>query len=231
MTSAEYLRPGSFIDSDAENVVSFARAAAGGVSDERERIIRVYRAVRDEILYDPYVDYTNPIFYRASSVLEQKRGYCVSKASLLAAAARAIGTPARVGYADVKNHMSSPRLYERLKTDIYLWHSYTELLLEGRWVKATPAFNRTLCERLGVHPLEFDGRSDSLFQEYDPVGRRHMEYLQDRGSFVDVPFDTIVREFRTYYPGIMQGAIAGDFQTEAVAGDLERSQDAGKLLS
>jgi hypothetical protein len=87
-------------------------------------------------------------------------------------------------------------------------------------VKATPAFNRTLCERLGVHPLEFDGLSDSLFQEYDLTGRRHMQYLQDRGSFADVPFDTIVREFRTYYPGIMQGGIVGDFQTEAVAGDL-----------
>ncbi len=206
---SEYLRPGSFIDSDAENVVSFARAAAGDVSDERERIIRVYHAVRDDILYDPYVDYTDPTFYRASSILEHRRGYCVSKASLLAAAARAVGTPARVGYADVKNHMSSPRLYERLKTDIYRWHSYTELFLEGRWVKATPAFNRTLCERLGVHPLEFDGRSDSLFQEYDPTwsptygisaGSRHLRRCAIRHHRPRIPRLTIPTSCRAASP-------------------------------
>ena len=128
--------------------------------------------------------------------------------------------PARVGYADVKNHMTSERLHQKLGTDTYRWHSYAELFLEGRWVKATPAFNLSLCQRLGVDALEFDGRSDSLFQEYDPVGRRHMEYLKDRGTFADVPFDTIVADFRIHYPAMMKGAIAGDFQKEAVAGNL-----------
>jgi transglutaminase-like putative cysteine protease len=220
MTQPEYLKPARFIDSDAPNIVTFAREAAGTSGDQRERAIRLYLAVRDSVIYDPYVDYSDPGSYRASSVLERGRGYCVSKASLLAAVARAAGIPARVGYADVKNHMSSPRLYETLKTDIYRWHSYTELFLEGRWAKATPAFNLALCERLGVHPLEFDGRSDSLFQEYDPGGRRHMEYLKDRGSFADVPFDTIVADFRIHYPMMMKGGIEGDFQREAVAGDL-----------
>ena len=220
MPDPEYLKPARFIDSDAANVVVFARDAAGRSGGERERGIRLYLAVRDGVVYDPYGDYSDPGSYRASSVLERGRGYCVSKASLLAAVARAAGIPARVGYADVKNHMTSPRLYETLKTDIYRWHSYTEMFLEGRWAKATPAFNLSLCERLGVHPLEFDGRSDSLFQEYDPSGRRHMEYLKDRGTFADVPFDTIIADFRIHYPMMMQGAIAGDFQKEAVAGDL-----------
>ena len=40
----------------------------------------------------------------------------IGKASLLAACARAIGVPARVGYADVRNHLTSPRLYEKIKT-------------------------------------------------------------------------------------------------------------------
>lgn len=220
MNLSEYLKPGQFIDSDAPGIVAFARDEAGSSGDERERAIRLYHAVRDAILYDPYVDYSDPGFYRASTVLERKRGYCVSKASLLAAVARAAGIPARVGYADVKNHMTSPRLHEKLKTDTYRWHSFTELFLEGRWVKATPAFNLALCQKLGVDPLEFDGRSDSLFQEYDPVGRRHMEYLQDRGSFADVPFDTITADFRIHYPAMMKGGIGGDFQQEAVAGDL-----------
>lgn len=220
MTTSDYLKPGRFIDSDAVNIAAFVRENAGDTADERERAIRLYRAVRDGVLYDPYVDYSDPASYRASSILERKRGYCVSKASLLAAVARAAGLPARVGYADVRNHMTSERLYEKLKTDLYRWHSYTELFLEGRWVKATPAFNLTLCQRLGVHPLEFDGRTDSLFQEYDPVGRRYMEYILDRGTFADVPFETIVADFRIHYPAVMNGALDGDFQNEAVAGDL-----------
>lgn len=220
MTISEFLKPGRFIDSDATNIAVFVRENGGDITDERERAIHLYRAVRDQVLYDPYVNYSDPASYRASSILERKRGYCVSKASLLAAVARAAGLPARVGYADVRNHMTSARLYATLKTDIYRWHSYTELFLEGRWVKATPAFNLTLCRRLGVHPLEFDGRNDSLFQEYDPAGRRHMEYIQDRGTFADVPFETIVADFNIHYPAIMAGALEGDFQKEAVAGDL-----------
>ena len=104
----------------------------------------------------------------ASDILAAGRGYCVSKAALLAAVARAAGVPARVGYADVRNHMTSPRLYESLGTDIFHWHSYADLYVDGRWVKATPAFNASLCDRLGVHVLEFDGRSDSLFQPSSP---------------------------------------------------------------
>ena len=34
---------------------------------------------------------------------------------------------------------------------------------------------------------EFDGGKDSLFQQFDAVGRRHMEYVNDRGTHADVP--------------------------------------------
>lgn len=220
MVDAAYLQPGDFIDSDSDAVIAFAREGAGTSTDEIERAINLYLLVRDTIIYDPYIDYADPSFYRASSVLEHGRGYCVSKAGLLAAAARAVGTPARVGYASVRNHMTSKRLYETLKTDVYRWHSFTELFLGGQWVKATPAFNLGLCKKLGVAPLEFDGRTDSLFQEYDPAGRRHMEYIGQHGSFADVPFETIVSDFRIHYPALMQGGLNGNFQSEAVAGDV-----------
>ena len=74
---------------------------------------------------------------RASSVLTAGRGFCIGKLALLAATARVIGVPARVGYTDVRNHMSSRRLRERTKTDVFLWHSYTDLCIDGRWFKAT----------------------------------------------------------------------------------------------
>ena len=129
-----------------------------------------------------------------------------------------IGIPARVGYADVRNHLTSRRLYERIKTDIFVWHSYADLNVCGRWVKATPAFDLALCQRVGIKPLEFDGENDSLFHPLDREGRRHMEYLRDRGTFADVPFGTIQEAFSHAYPSLMTGTVLkGDFRSEAVA--------------
>jgi transglutaminase-like putative cysteine protease len=220
LPEAQYLNPAKFIDSDAANVRELARAAASGTHDEVGRAIALYEAVRERVIYDPYVDVANPACYRASEVLAAGRGYCVGKASLLAAVARAAGVPARVGYADVRNHMTSPRLYEALGTDIFHWHSYADLYVDGRWVKATPAFNASLCHRLGVHVLEFDGRSDSLFQQFDRSGRRHMEYLLDRGVYEDVPFEAILAAFRVHYPALLsKHGLSGDFQSEAVVAE------------
>src|SRR5262245_54490734 len=211
----EYRTAGRFIDCESPAVIEFARASAGA-KDETGAVLRLYSAVRDEILYDPYVDWTDPNVFRASAVLGAKRGFCVGKASLLAASARVLGVASRLGFADVKNHMTSPRLYERMKTDVFRWHAYAELWLDEAWVKATPAFNSALCHRLDLVPLDFDGRADSLFQPFDRSGRRHMEYLTDRGTFADVPFDTLMAEFRVHYP-MLTGGMAGDFQAEAVA--------------
>lgn len=214
----QFLSAGRFIDSDSPEVADFAHAATAGAHSDLERVLCLYRAVRDHVSYDPYVDLADPSNFRASGVLAARRGFCIGKAALLAACTRVIGTPARVGYADVKNHLTSARLYDWMKTDVFIWHSYAEILVAGRWLKATPAFNLALCERLGLEPLDFDGRSDSLFHAFDPAGRRHMEYLQDRGSFADVPFAAIQADFRAAYPNLLNAkGLAGDFQAEAVA--------------
>lgn len=214
----QFLSPGRFIDSDAPAVVDFAHDATAGADGDLERVLRLYRAVRDHITYDPYVDFADPSNYRASGVLAARRGFCIGKAALFAACVRVVGTPARVGYADVRNHLTSPRLYERIKTDIFIWHSYAEILVADRWLKATPAFDLALCERLGLEPLDFDGQSDSLFHAFDRAGRRHMEYLQNRGSFADVPFEAIQADFRTVYPSLLRSqGLEGDFRTEAIA--------------
>ncbi len=217
----QYLAPGRFIDSDAPSVITFAKDHGAGATNQRDAALRLYKAVRDGIIYDPYVDLSDPANYRASGVLASGRAFCIGKSSLLSACARVLGIPARPGFADVRNHMTSPRFYEKVKSDTFIWHSYTELYLGGHWVKATPAFDRPLCERLGLQTLEFDGETDSLFQPFDRAGRQHMEYLRDRGAFVDVPFDTIQAEFAGYYPGLMSShGLSGDFRAEAVAKTL-----------
>ena len=227
MDMAQYLAPGTFVDSGAPQVIAFAGQATQGASDADSAILKLYAAVRDGIIYDPYVSLSDPENFRASSVLARGRGFCIGKSALLAAGARVIGVPSRVGYADVRNHLTSRRLYEMVKTDTFIWHSYTELYLGGRWVKATPAFDLALCERANIKPLDFDGRTDSLFQPFDPAGRRHMEYLRDRGTFADVPFDVIQAEFIAAYPALMSSqGLTGDFHAEAVAQTLTEKQPA-----
>jgi transglutaminase-like putative cysteine protease len=179
--------------------VAFAHRHAGA-GDDRERVINLYYAVRDRIAYNPYFIGRDRDYYRASACLREGKGFCIPKAALLAACCRAVNVPARVGYADVRNHVSTPKLEEMVGGDVYYWHSYTDTWLNGGWVKSTPAFDADLCERLNVHPLEFDGTEDSLFQEYNRAGDRHMEYVTHRGPFADVPYDLIVADFSLHHP-------------------------------
>ena len=196
---SEYLKPGLFIDSDHPAVIAFSREYATG-KGEREKAVSLYYAVRDRVRYNPFQNFTLDDTYRASVCVEQGSGWCVPKAALLAACARAAGIPARVGYADVRNHITTPELTAKMGTDLFVFHGYTDLLLDGTWVKATPAFNLSLCTRFRVKPLEFDGVSDSLFHPFDEDNRRHMEYVRDRGSYADVPADEIRRVFSETYP-------------------------------
>jgi transglutaminase-like putative cysteine protease len=210
----DYLSATPFIDSDNPAIVGFARDALGDAATIKEKALALYGAVRDRIQYDPYIDFFDPAEFRASDVLRAGKGFCVGKSALLAAAARVAGIPARPGYADVRNHLTSKRLKEQVG-DIFIWHSYTELEIDGQWVKCTPAFDKVLCERARIAPLDFDGVHDSLFHPFDQVGRRHMEYLKDRGAFADVPFATIVADFKTFYPKLVAAsASAASFRDE-----------------
>jgi transglutaminase-like putative cysteine protease len=194
------------IDSDHPAVIAFAAEHARGASD-RERAIALNLAVRDGFRYDPYRIDLSPQGMKASSVLALGHGWCVTKAALLAAACRAAGLPARLGYADVRNHLSTERMRQTMQTDLFVWHGYTEVWLDERWIKATPAFNIELCQRFGLLPLDWDGRSDSLYHPFDAAGRRHMEYVNERGSFDDMPLADIVQTFREVYPGWREPAL------------------------
>jgi transglutaminase-like putative cysteine protease len=219
---AAYLAPGNYVDSDKPSVVAFAHAHASAAMSPVEIAVCLYYAVRDGFRYDPYNCDTSEQGLKASRVLEIGRGFCIPKAALLAAAARVMGVPSRLGYADVRNHLTSPRLLEMMGTDLFVFHGYTELWLDGHWVKATPAFNRSLCEKAGLHPLEFDGRADSVFHEFDASERRHMEYVRERGSYADLPRDTLLSVWGETYGSFSQwGGKAGgsaDFEAEVHPG-------------
>jgi transglutaminase-like putative cysteine protease len=195
------LSPALMVDSDHPAVVAFARAAAGS-GDERERVVRLYYAVRDGFRYDPYKVDLSIGGLKASRVLADGFGWCVPKAVLLAAACRVIGVPARLGLADVRNHLSSANLRAIMGTDIFYRHGYTAIYLGGRWVKATPAFNAELCHKFGLHTLEFDGSDDSICQPFDIAGNKYMEYVNFHGEFDDVPREELLQVFAQHYPNL-----------------------------
>ena len=218
-----YLAPTWFVDSDNPAVVSFARQATAGVTDDRERALRLFYAVRDEIRYSAYGIRLEREHFQASQVLEQRFGWCVTKSCLLAAAARSVGLPCRLGYADVKNHLSTEKLRAWMNTDVFYFHGYNEFWLDGRWIKATVAFNRTLCEKARLKPLDWDGFQDSLYHPYDLEGRRHMEYLHDRGPFADVPYDAIIAQFAEAYPMMLSWSAAQQQPQQTRDGDAAQA--------
>ena len=195
----DYLQPTSMIDSDHPSIVKYAEQTVVGSTYPIEQAVKLYLAVRDSIVYDPYSPFHLPEHYRASAVLERGRSFCVPKVSLLCALGRARSIPSRVGFATVKNHLATQKLIDFMGSDIFVYHGFVELHLEGKWVKATPAFNKELCERHNVPPMEFNGREDSLFHPYDLENQKYMEYLEYHGTYADIPVDTIVTAWEKAY--------------------------------
>jgi len=212
----ESLEPSSLVDSHHPAVQAFASEHAKG-SNDRERAVALYYAVRDGFRYDPYRIDLSHHGMLASTVLEIGVGWCVPKATLLTAVCRAAGIPSRLGYADVRNHLSTERMRESMKTDMFVWHGFSEIWLDGAWRKATPAFNLSLCEKFGFLPLEFNGVDDSIYHPFDRSGQRHMEYLRQHGSFNDVPLGRLIEDFARYYPGmghLASGLRGADFDAD-----------------
>ena len=194
-----YLTPTGMIDSDHQSIQDYAAETVKGSTEPVEIAVKLYLAVRDGIRYDPYSPFYLPEHYRASNILKLGRSFCVPKASLLCALGRACGIPSRIGFATVRNHLATKQLIDFLGCDLFSYHGFVELYLEGKWVKATPAFNSELCRRHKVPPLEFNGREDSLFQAYNLENQKFMEYLEFSGIYADIPLDHILAGWRKAY--------------------------------
>jgi transglutaminase-like putative cysteine protease len=215
----DWVAPTRFLNFEHPAVQDFVHTAIGAANTAKEKAVRLYYAVRDGIRYDPYRFRMQPEVFEASTTVQEKAAYCVPKALLYAACLRAVGIPARPGFADVRNHLTTRRLLEVTGTDIFSWHGYVAVLLDGRWVKATPAFNIEMCRRFNVLPLEFDGSADSLMHPYNALRQRHMEYVKQHGEFDDLPYERLAEEKLRAYPQLIaasQGKIQGDFEREAI---------------
>ena len=210
----QHLQPTPIIDSDHKAVQAFARQHAVKSGNPVDQAVSLYYVVRDGIRYNPYKFELTVNGLKASTTLVEGEAWCVPKAALLAACCRVMGIPARVGYADVRNHLSTKRMREYMKTDIFHWHGYTTIYLNGKWVKATPAFNVELCDKFRLRTLEFDGQNDSIYHPFDLDGNKHMDYILFRGEYDDVPLEEIQDTFRDVYNRLSEQTIQANFDDD-----------------
>jgi transglutaminase-like putative cysteine protease len=194
----EYLKSTFFINSNHPLVVEKSREVTEGARDEMEKGKRLFYFVRDSIKYEP-VSLLNRETYKASEVLRLGKGLCVHKAVLLAALARAVKIPSRLGFADIRNHQIPPAFIEFMGKNFFAYHGYSELYLKSKWVKATPTFDSAMCSKQSLIPVEFDGEHDAMLSKYDQKGRLHIEYLRFRGSFSDLPFEEMMKTYVEVY--------------------------------
>jgi len=195
-----YLKPTSVIDSNSKVIQEKAASLTEKYTSQREKARELFYFVRDKIKYNPYLALSSIEDYRASKTLQRGEGFCIQKAVVLTALARAVGIPARLGFADIRNHLAPKELTELMGTNIFFYHGYSELWLNNKWVKATPAFNIEMCNKFDIRPVEFDGSRDAVFHERNKRGEIHIEYLKYHGTFADLPFREIKQVFIEKYP-------------------------------
>jgi transglutaminase-like putative cysteine protease len=189
-----YLKPTEVIDCDTSSIIEKAQSLTKGQREEIGKAKSLFYFVRDEIKYNPYLPNDLLEYHKASATLKRGEGYCIQKAILLTALARAVGIPARLGFAAIRNYLMTEKLREMKRgNNLFVCHGYCELYLGGRWVKATPTFDLGMCQEHGFIPVEFDGKSDATFPRYDREGRWHIEYVRDHGQYDDLPADKILR--------------------------------------
>jgi len=198
----DFLKPTTYLDYNSKVIKDlFNEFETEGLSMV-EKAKGIYLKIRDGWRYNPYQISLNKDKYRASTIAKKEEGHCIEKAILLAACLRGMGIPSRLRLAKVTNHIAVERLMERFGTNILTPHGMVEVYLNDCWVKITPAFNKELCEKCNVKPLEFDGKRDSMFQEFTADGEQFMEYVEDYGYFDDFPFEFMMNNLQEHYPNV-----------------------------
>ena len=187
MDKSDYLGPSFFIDCDAAPIRERSGELTANIEEPREKAIRIFYFVRDDIRYNIYSPRPSDADFKASHVLAKGEGYCVQKALLLVALARAAGIPARLRFAEIRIHHTAKSIAEKRGSNVFPYHGLSDLYVEGRWVKATPTYDLGYCMKAGIAPVEFDGKTDALLPLCTLDGRLNIEYIQDRGFFDDLP--------------------------------------------
>jgi transglutaminase-like putative cysteine protease len=173
-----YLKPTPVFDCDHPSIQAKAASLTRHETDATGKATKLFYFVRDEMEYAFYPP-SHPLedLFRASHTLSVRRGFCIPKAVLLATLARAAGIPAGIAFADIRNHLLPQKAMDLIGGNLIRLHGFAVLHLDGKWVKATPAFDLKMSEDNGLVPVEFDGTTDAMLPSHDVSGRKHIEYV------------------------------------------------------
>jgi len=196
------LKPSKNVDFFDEHIQDYIKEFKD-LTDKKVISVQLYEKVRDGFLYDPYHLDISSDGLIASKVIHKKRAWCVEKSLVMIACLRALGIPARFGFAIVVNHLGIEKLETYLKRKEIVFHGFVSVFLNGKWVICTPAFDRKVCRLAGVEPLVWDGEMDSMFQEFTQ-DKKHMEYIKYYGFYDEIPFDLMRSEMEKYYPHLFK---------------------------
>ncbi len=198
----EFLAPTSFLDFNAPVFDGFFENVPEHFTS-KEIAVWLYNQIRDGFIYDPYHLDLKSESLKASYIFTKNRAWCVEKSIVLAALARKVNIPSKLGFAVVTNHIGVEKLTEYLKRPEIVFHGFVSLYIDGKWVKCTPAFDKRICRISKVDPLDFYGNEDSLFQPF-VSGKKFMEYLHFYGEFNDLPIELMHKEMERYYPHLFE---------------------------
>lgn len=186
----EYLKPGRYVDSNNELIVSKTTDLIGEATDDVIKAGILFEFVRDSIdegCCDSYI---------ASGVLETGRGACYHKSILLSALCRAAGIPARIAFDEVRAD-SVPSLSTGETIDAKFLHGITEIYVNGQWLKYDGTgnakrwnmwFNQWLkTDPIAIDlPLPFSAKHDVLFPSVGKLIVKRTDYhFFDWGEEVD----------------------------------------------
>ena len=197
-----YLEPTYYFDFENKAIQNVIAEFNDLSVSDKQKTIGLYLKVRDGWKYDPYSISLSKEKFRASTIAEKSTGNCVEKSILLIAGLRGLGIPARLHLGKVKNHIAVERLTEKFGSNELTPHGMVNVCLNNKWLKMSPAFNESLCEKFKVAPLDFDGENDSFLQQYNREGSLFMEYTEDYGYFADVPVEFMKQNIKEHYPHI-----------------------------
>lgn len=187
----EYLQETKYFDYNSPIIQDIIKSLDLDGLNDKDKAVKLFYYVRDSIKYSVIIKSFDSKIFQASYVLQQPSSFCIPKAVALGTLTRAVGIPSRIHFVDFVNHRLSPKLEEVWGTNIMAMHCYTEFYLDDKWVKATSSLDIGTCDKHGFIPVEFDGVHDSTIKEVDKIGRKHAEYILDRGTYADVPLDLI----------------------------------------
>ena len=181
------LRPTYCIDSDAKPIVRKASELTASIRNSRDKVLRIFAFVRDEIPYNFAPDVRNRSHFKASHTLEMGNGFCMQKAALFAALCRASGIPARIGFQDIRDYMIVGDFLRLMGTNELSHHGMNAVFLNGRWVMADCTLDSGLANRKRYRLVEFDGARHALLPKTSRTGKPHFDILKQYRFYNDTP--------------------------------------------